>query len=1306
MAKRRQIFNISQLPDGVGGGVTSVATGTGLTGGPITTTGSISLTGQALSFHNLASDGIIYRSGATIGTRVITGSAFITVTNGDGSAGNPTISFNGLNLDGLSDVIITTPSNNQVLLYNGTNWVNGTSPGGSGTVTQVDTGTGLTGGPITTTGSISLTGQALALHNIATNGFIYRNDSTVGTRVITGSTFINVTNSDGSTGNPTISLGTFNLNDLSDTIITAPANGQVLLYNGVNWVNGASPGGGGGTVTQVNTGTGLTGGPITTTGTISVVFGTGSGTVAEGNDSRFHNPVTLGTANGLSLSTQVLSLGLATTDVAGAMSTTDKVKLDGLSNYTHPAYTPISETLSGATVLSTFSSDDIGSVTTFTTRSLTPGDIGAESSFNKGDLIEGIGISISGSGIDRLVGDGDVKISATGVVQVLTTCANITINSDTDIYAFLDTTSGPYNASLTNRQILCEALTDWYNDYKTLNPGYTGNLYIGLTSSERYVSYLSSIRNYTLHTSFVASSNWLDANAVASSLNAPPDWGTISWVTPVDTLILAFVNESNPEYHGSQTTPTLASQPFATYNTDYNNFTGSYNAMTNFAGIIYPAVNISSSNPSAAFDRNFLLHTYAVLNNITPVTSSNLIEPFGANYTSSFDSVNETNPYVTNNKGLWDYNWMGILNKGVVGGVLNFTSQDFEDDLNSLLVTSNPNNTSVVKSFENQTLTLRSLTSTDNSVDISLTSGGCIDFQITPYTNTDARNAISLTTTGNSGASTYTSGTGVFNIPDYTLAGLGGVPTTRTISTNNGITGGGDLSIDRTFGLTGQALSFHNLASDGIIYRSGGTIGARVITAGTGISVVDGNGANGNPTITNTGVTSIVAGTGITISGGTGAVTINSSITQYTNTDARNAISLTTTGNSGASTYTSGTGVFNIPNYTLAGLGGEPAFSKGSLIQGTGITLSGTLSNRLVGTGDITIATSGGGTTTNSVTFNNGGAGAVSGTAFNGSSAVTVSYNTVGAPSTTGTNASGTWPISISGFSVAVASGTISDLNSAWTLPGSSIDNGFYIYRYSNTATNKPVTFDNANWLMNLYSHPSEGVASYGHQLAGADNDTMYFRNVQNGSFGSWRTMFHSGNGSLQAITNVGSTTTNSVSILNPGNLSFGSQTRQMINLWGTEYGIGVQSSTTYFRAGSAFAWFRLGSHSDTQYSPGSGGSLCMWLDNNSNLSVAADVITFASSDKRLKNNLTKINAPLEKLSKINGYSFDWNSNQETYTGHDYGVVAQEIEAIFPELVKTRDNGYKAVKYEKLIPLLIEAIKELNKKIDKLENNK
>jgi hypothetical protein len=53
--------------------------------------------------------------------------------------------------------------------------------------------------------------------------------------------------------------------------------------------------------------------------------------------------------------------------------------------------------------------------------------------------------------------------------------------------------------------------------------------------------------------------------------------------------------------------------------------------------------------------------------------------------------------------------------------------------------------------------------------------------------------------------------------------------------------------------------------------------------------------------------------------------------------------------------------------------------------------------------------------------------------------------------------------------------------------------------------------------------------------------------------------------------------------------------------------------------------------------------------------------------------------------------------------GHDIGVIAQEVERILPEIVTTRENGYMAVKYEKMVPLLIEAIKELAGQVKDLQ---
>ena len=105
------------------------------------------------------------------------------------------------------------------------------------------------------------------------------------------------------------------------------------------------------------------------------------------------------------------------------------------------------------------------------------------------------------------------------------------------------------------------------------------------------------------------------------------------------------------------------------------------------------------------------------------------------------------------------------------------------------------------------------------------------------------------------------------------------------------------------------------------------------------------------------------------------------------------------------------------------------------------------------------------------------------------------------------------------------------------------------------------------------------------------------------------------------------------------------------------------------------------------------------------NLRIFGDVIAFAASDKRFKENIKPIENALDKIDQIGGYEFDWDDqvNVHGHEGHDIGVIAQEIEAILPEVVTTRDNGYKAVKYEKIVPLLIQAIKEQQKEIDELK---
>ena len=103
-------------------------------------------------------------------------------------------------------------------------------------------------------------------------------------------------------------------------------------------------------------------------------------------------------------------------------------------------------------------------------------------------------------------------------------------------------------------------------------------------------------------------------------------------------------------------------------------------------------------------------------------------------------------------------------------------------------------------------------------------------------------------------------------------------------------------------------------------------------------------------------------------------------------------------------------------------------------------------------------------------------------------------------------------------------------------------------------------------------------------------------------------------------------------------------------------------------------------------------------------LSVTDDITAFySSSDERLKNNITPIEDPLAKVLSISGNTFEWKE-LDNYQGEDTGVIAQEVEALgLPGIVKNNSNGYKSVQYHKLVPLLIEAVKELNNKVDILE---
>lgn len=125
-------------------------------------------------------------------------------------------------------------------------------------------------------------------------------------------------------------------------------------------------------------------------------------------------------------------------------------------------------------------------------------------------------------------------------------------------------------------------------------------------------------------------------------------------------------------------------------------------------------------------------------------------------------------------------------------------------------------------------------------------------------------------------------------------------------------------------------------------------------------------------------------------------------------------------------------------------------------------------------------------------------------------------------------------------------------------------------------------------------------------------------------------------------------------------------------------------------------------------------------ISAGNNISAVGDITAY-SSDKRLKTNIVPIQEPLSKLSTISGYTYRWNIDKCNKVGFkpqdtpEVGVLAQEINEIMPEVIKPapfdRDkygnsasgDNYLTVQYEKIVPLLIECIKEQQSQIDELK---
>jgi hypothetical protein len=208
------------------------------------------------------------------------------------------------------------------------------------------------------------------------------------------------------------------------------------------------------------------------------------------------------------------------------------------------------------------------------------------------------------------------------------------------------------------------------------------------------------------------------------------------------------------------------------------------------------------------------------------------------------------------------------------------------------------------------------------------------------------------------------------------------------------------------------------------------------------------------------------------------------------------------------------------------------------------------------------------------------------------------------------------------------------------------------------------------------------------------------------------------------------------IDVVPPGNMSFGSQTRQMLNLWSSGYGLGVQSSTLYYRSDNQFVWHQGGAHDDNPDDPGatfnSGGRALMLLDGNGNLHIRGQLFTnnssgrlktrsplivvgpigpinpggviFNPSDARLKQNVEPLAGALERLLRLRGVSYEWTEPEQHdgQVGAQIGLIAQEVEEVFPGWVQTDEDGYKGLVIRGFEALAVEALRELKAANDRL----
>jgi hypothetical protein len=406
-----------------------------------------------------------------------------------------------------------------------------------------------------------------------------------------------------------------------------------------------------------------------------------------------------------------------------------------------------------------------------------------------------------------------------------------------------------------------------------------------------------------------------------------------------------------------------------------------------------------------------------------------------------------------------------------------------------------------------------------------------------------------------------------------------------------------------------------------------------------------------------------------------------------------------------AQVYSAGTGLtLSSTTFSITPVGTASTYGSASQVPVITTNASGQVSSVT----NTSIAINGNQITSGTVAVANGGTGATS--AANARTALDV-------PSTSGSGATGTWGISISGNAATattasnVNNGTLTMAVSGTGLSGSA---SFTANQSGNSTFTVTSNATNANTGSTIVARDASGNFSAGTitaTLAGNAStvtDGMYLASTQTSG---GRKSFSAGQSSGSLLNATGSL--GGLEAVNPGGANAAFMSFHRAGAYASYFGIDTDNNFAVggWSAGAALASMKVGSFGVGTAASGTAGEI-----------RATNNITAYYSDARLKDFKGKIGDALYKVSQLNGYYYTENEKAEEFGYNNkelqVGVSAQEVQAVLPEVVtaapfdlnennesKSGEN-YMTVRYEKLVPLLIEAIKELKAEVEALKARK